>query len=246
MKKKREILPLGQRSIAATFLFRSTNQSIGCEKKVEKRASNQKGSSISLSDFLSKKLHKSPVLPGVVPGNKKSLVPGSSRDTSTCVNGQIDLPKDGETGIPCALDAIFEQYKNTIKGNHDVSAPNYSGEVYVSITDDVRTSRKRGLIEGSNQNQSARKVLAVLGEGSAENPTRKVRMRDNIEKPSTLFNHYANGGGWWDCNMEGVDNEEVGCSEVWEGMGSTTLGGWNGIEVRDARSGKTMFVTQQH
>lgn len=35
----------------------------------------------------------------------------------------------------------------------------------------------------------------------------------------------ANGGGWWDCNMEGVDNEEVGCNEVWEGMGSTTLGG---------------------
>jgi hypothetical protein len=25
--------------------------------------------------------------------------------------------------------------------------------------------------------------------------------------------------------MEGVDNEEVGYSEVWEGVGSTTLGG---------------------
>lgn len=25
--------------------------------------------------------------------------------------------------------------------------------------------------------------------------------------------------------MEGVDNEEVGSAEVWEGMGSTTLGG---------------------
>ena len=29
--------------------------------------------------------------------------------------------------------------------------------------------------------------------------------------------------------MEGVDNEEVGCNEVWEGVGSATLGGldWN-------------------
>jgi len=25
--------------------------------------------------------------------------------------------------------------------------------------------------------------------------------------------------------MEGVDNEELGVSEVWEGVGSTTLGG---------------------
>lgn len=29
--------------------------------------------------------------------------------------------------------------------------------------------------------------------------------------------------------MAGVDNEEVGSNEVWEGVGSTTLGGleWN-------------------
>ncbi|KAM3337563.1 hypothetical protein P3S68_031888 [Capsicum galapagoense] len=224
MKKQPEILPLGQRSIASTFLFRSPNQSTGCKKKVESKAANQKGSSISLSDFLSKKLHKSPVLPGVVPG-KKFSVPTSSKDTSKCINGQINRSKYGETGVPCALDAIFEQYKNTMKANQDVSAPNDSGEVSVSFTDDVRTSRKRGLTEGSSGTLSARKVLAVLGEGSAAKPRRKVRMLDNIEKPNTLFNHYANGGGWWDCNMEGVDNEEVGCNEVWEGMGSTTLGG---------------------
>lgn len=38
-----------------------------------------------------------------------------------------------------------------------------------------------------------------------------------------------NGGGWWDENMAGVDNEEVGCNDVWEGVGCTTLGGieWN-------------------
>ena len=34
----------------------------------------------------------------------------------------------------------------------------------------------------------------------------------------------ANGSGFWDCDMEGVDSEEVGHSEVWEGVGSTTFG----------------------
>ncbi|KAM3289283.1 hypothetical protein P3S67_017571 [Capsicum chacoense] len=63
-----------------------------------------------------------------------------------------------------------------MKGNQDVSAPNDSGDVSVSITDDVRTSRKRGLTEGSSGTQSARKVLAVLGEGSAAKPRRKVQM----------------------------------------------------------------------
>ncbi|KAH7835147.1 hypothetical protein Vadar_023280 [Vaccinium darrowii] len=39
----------------------------------------------------------------------------------------------------------------------------------------------------------------------------------------------ANGSGWWDCNVAGIDNEEVASNEVWEGIGSTTLGGldWN-------------------
>lgn len=81
-------------------------------------------------------------------GNKKISVPVSSKDTSKSVNGQINREKDGETGIPCALDAIFEQYKNTMKGNQDVSTPNNCGEVLVCSADDVRTSRKRGLIEG--------------------------------------------------------------------------------------------------
>lgn len=35
----------------------------------------------------------------------------------------------------------------------------------------------------------------------------------------------ANGRGWWESNMEGIDDEEVGVSEVWEGVGSTTMGG---------------------
>ena len=36
----------------------------------------------------------------------------------------------------------------------------------------------------------------------------------------------ASGGGWWHGDMEGVDGEEVGwTADMWEGMGSVTLGG---------------------
>ena len=35
----------------------------------------------------------------------------------------------------------------------------------------------------------------------------------------------ANGRGWWESGMEGIDDEEVGLTEAWEGVGSTTMGG---------------------
>ncbi|TVU30397.1 hypothetical protein EJB05_22016, partial [Eragrostis curvula] len=43
---------------------------------------------------------------------------------------------------------------------------------------------------------------------------------------SSLSLPYASGGGWWHGDMEGVDGEEVGWTDdMWEGMGSVTLGG---------------------
>jgi hypothetical protein len=36
----------------------------------------------------------------------------------------------------------------------------------------------------------------------------------------------ASGGGWWHGDKEGVDGEEIGWTDdMWEGMGSVTLGG---------------------
>ncbi|KAK1429001.1 hypothetical protein QVD17_11200 [Tagetes erecta] len=43
--------------------------------------------------------------------------------------------------------------------------------------------------------------------------------------PPPVYNHYASGSGWWDSDMEGIDNDEVGFNEVWEGVGSATIGG---------------------
>ncbi|KAK3001778.1 hypothetical protein RJ639_022498 [Escallonia herrerae] len=60
------------------------------------------------------------------------------------------------------------------------------------------------------EKQSAQKRLLVLGGDRNSKHEGKIRSFMSNEKPKPLFNHYANGSGWWDCNMEGVDNDEVG------------------------------------
>ncbi|RVW27271.1 hypothetical protein CK203_103080 [Vitis vinifera] len=69
------------------------------------------------------------------------------------------------------------------------------------------------------------KHLVVLGGDPKPKQTGRLENFIRNKKPRPLFNHYANGSGWWDCNMEGVDGDEVGCNQAWEGVGSTTLGG---------------------
>ncbi|KAH7833347.1 hypothetical protein Vadar_005313 [Vaccinium darrowii] len=91
------------------------------------------------------------------------------------------------------------------------------------------------ILPGRDGEQSAQKNIVVLGEGQLNSvhpiPRAKGKEQSFIpsEKPRHQFNHYANGSGWWNCDMAGVDNEEVRSNEVWEGIGSTTLGGldWN-------------------
>ncbi|XP_048128314.1 uncharacterized protein LOC125312801 [Rhodamnia argentea] len=64
--------------------------------------------------------------------------------------------------------------------------------------------------------------------GQAPSPEQQRRKAERIrrnKKRRPLHNHYANGGGFWDSGMEGFESEEVGKSEVWEGVGSTTIDG---------------------
>ncbi|KAF9612297.1 hypothetical protein IFM89_038867 [Coptis chinensis] len=83
------------------------------------------------------------------------------------------------------------------------------------------------VLTGGEQRPAASKHLLILGDDPKPKPKRRrdaTFVLDEKQKP--LYNHYANGSGWWDCDMEGVDSEEVGCSDAWEGMGATTnLGG---------------------
>ncbi|PPD95310.1 hypothetical protein GOBAR_DD07646 [Gossypium barbadense] len=100
-----------------------------------------------------------------------------------------------------------------------------------SVVGEEENSRKRrNPFEGVDEQRRTRKPFLVLGEEGDDDP-QNIKKRGRKEcstsnkKPKPHYNHYANGSGWWDCDMEGVDSEEVGYGEVWEGVGSTTFGG---------------------
>ncbi|KAL2518645.1 hypothetical protein Adt_14892 [Abeliophyllum distichum] len=268
--QKSSVRPLGQRSIASSFLLRASNRVGNFKKNVEIKAPNRKCSGQSLSDFLNQKLHRSSVLPTSVQGKERPFVsPLSHEELKRCAEGESGGKQRGEPNVNCSLDGVFEMFKHVEKDKKDNAHSFGNNEIGSIDTDDLQQTRKRNnLSEGHDDEPSARKRLVILGDyskpqrgerkiisstekprsvfshlqshddepfarkrlvvlGDDSKPSRKGKWKKifSKEEPTPLFNHYANGGGWWDSNMEGVDNEEVGCNEVWEGMGSITLGG---------------------
>ncbi|XP_077210981.1 RNA-binding protein isoform X3 [Tasmannia lanceolata] len=123
----------------------------------------------------------------------------------------------------------IQQVKRTSKQEdcHGSSGGDEAEEFQLEYTINGEDSKKRktpfAVSEGADERHTAPRYLVILGDDPK--PKQKgTAQRSMNKRPKHLFNHYANGSGLWDCNMEGVDSEEVGCSEVWEGMGSTTLG----------------------
>nr|XP_043612179.1 uncharacterized protein LOC122583870 isoform X2 [Erigeron canadensis] len=86
-------------------------------------------------------------------------------------------------------------------------------------------SKTRNTTGGLYRKPLAPKGLVVLGGDPTPIRTKYQKPVVRNEKPLPLYNHYASGSGWWDSDMEGIDNDEVGFNEVWEGVGSATLGG---------------------
>ncbi|KAL6883252.1 hypothetical protein ACP4OV_010666 [Aristida adscensionis] len=96
------------------------------------------------------------------------------------------------------------------------------------------TAKRKSPLDGHEQGGDGRaKRVVVLGDDPRP---RLVTRRGRGARPArggdeggggrALYNHYASGGGWWHGDMEGVDGEEVGWTDdMWEGMGSVTLGG---------------------
>ncbi|GJM84790.1 hypothetical protein PR202_ga00496 [Eleusine coracana subsp. coracana] len=94
--------------------------------------------------------------------------------------------------------------------------------------------RKSPLGDGHEEHGSSAKTrrVVVLGDDPRPRPRRmpgrprSTRGGSQGEGGRALYNHYASGGGWWHSDMEGVDGEEIGWTDdMWEGMGSVTLGG---------------------
>lgn len=129
------------------------------------------------------------------------------------------------------LDVVLEQFKPSKENEKDnfidLEDENQSS-ILTQLTEESETqdsSKRRNTFGGLYGKPPAPKRLVVLGDDPKPRQTNYNRTYIRKEKPLPLYNHYAGGSGWWDSDMEGIDNEAVGSNEVWEGVGSATMGG---------------------
>ncbi|XP_073051609.1 uncharacterized protein [Primulina eburnea] len=235
MKSKQpSIRPAGQRSITSTVLFSGPKGSSVCDKDVGIKASTQQGSQLSLSDFLKRKVrrtsapHSSRVncvctycnIRYYKQGKEQPFMSPLSCEVSNSNVVGVNSNDGGEADANLSFDSVLQMLKNNGEEKKDcsnISAPN--------DTHDLQQARNRENPFEDHDKPSAGKVLAVLGDDIRPIQSRKRKKFSSKEDSKPLFNHYENGGGWWDDNMEGIDSENVGCSSAWEGVGCTTLGG---------------------
>ncbi|KAI4338289.1 hypothetical protein L6164_016631 [Bauhinia variegata] len=220
--KHTPIRVFGQRLIPSSFRSLPSNLSDDSKRNVGNVASGE-GTRISLSDFLNRKLQKSSGLSGRVPGKSTPFLSPLGLRTSTDGHDAGSVKQTEEETKNVNDKMILQRFKHTDEENHD--SPSSINEVENSVVDDIQESKKRkDPFEGENERHAVRKKVVVLG--GEPKPRQKERTESCKEKPKQpLYNHYKNGRGWWDYDMEGVDNEEVGFTEIWEGVGSASLGG---------------------
>ncbi|KFK36259.1 hypothetical protein AALP_AA4G098900 [Arabis alpina] len=137
-----------------------------------------------------------------------------SEESSSDVTGQASLvePLDQATAEEIELLTSWSS-----ENNEDII-----------VKDDKLSKKRKDPFQGMENTSRIRKPVIVFGDDSkVSKPMQRKRegeSSNSSKKQRPTYNHYANGSGWWDCDMEGVDSEEVGHSEVWEGVGSTTYG----------------------
>ncbi|GKB09729.1 hypothetical protein Tco_0838041 [Tanacetum coccineum] len=145
----------------------------------------------------------------------------------------IDGSKTKGRELDGLLGVVLEQFKPS-KENEKDNFIDLDDEIQSSIlTQTQDSSRRRNTFGGVADllfyclygKAPAPKRLVVLGDDPKPRKTNYNRPFIRKEKPLPLYNHYAGGSGWWDSDMEGIDNEAVGSNEVWEGVGSATMGG---------------------
>ncbi|KAM7253352.1 hypothetical protein ACFE04_025970 [Oxalis oulophora] len=245
--KQKPFTILGQRSITSSLIPRSSNPFK--EDVNRKEASNK----VSLSDFLGRKLGKTYELPKTVQGksNPFALVTpmksGGSKDKEGDRGNLIDkavfeqfmhtTSKEKIDFVPwstCNIGKEVDYSGVDEAGNHRNPFEGWDKKgtaqkkVLVLGEDcnlnDTQISRKRSNPFEDKKPATQNRML-VLGNDPRPKQARRQTRVVSQETPKPLYNHYKNGGGWWGSDMEGVDSEEVGLGEVWEGVGSTTYGG---------------------
>ncbi|XP_044499104.1 uncharacterized protein LOC123220630 isoform X4 [Mangifera indica] len=146
MKSKQStIRAFGQRSIASTHLYRSSNPFKNTEGDVKNKLAAQKASTVSLSDFLDRKLPKSSVLPKTVQGKSSPFsTPVGLRNAGENTDGQMGIKKEEEEEGKNVLDKeVLEQFKHTVSEKGEAMCSCSVGEVEISNEDNVKESKKR-------------------------------------------------------------------------------------------------------
>ncbi|GER41667.1 cysteine proteinases superfamily protein [Striga asiatica] len=141
------------------------------------------------------------------------------------VNGGSQKKEEREEESKFLIDGAFDMFKNVQKNSKGLDTSSSDNDTNIFCIDHIHETQKR---KNLNEDKPAgRKRMAVLGEDSK--PALRPRVKRNFpanDESIPHFNHYENGGGWWNDDMAGVDTEEVGCkNDAWEGVGRTTLGG---------------------
>ncbi|XP_021721647.1 uncharacterized protein LOC110689226 isoform X2 [Chenopodium quinoa] len=218
----------GQRSILSTFNHQyaqpcSTNHSDGSGVLSNK---NKRGSNLSFTDFLNRKLHTTSVLPfdkddktfSVVKNETSPLAANCNPRTKSILRGEqydCEGPRDEKGHV--IEDSVFKLF-NDSGGNKKRSSE--------CLND---PSQSEGASKQHSQNH-----LLVLGDDPKPKRRSLGRNTCSNKKQRPLYNHYENGTGFWEPEREGIDSAEVGSTEMWEGMGSTTtLGGLDELSTFD-------------
>ncbi|KAJ0245510.1 RNA-binding protein [Hirschfeldia incana] len=242
-----KIRVFGQRSIAPSFLNRTTiPEKDSSSKKVDKCA--------SFSEFLDSKLNNSVLFKPSNVEDKTQISHGFGMErkarSDKNANGGLEKTmlrqfKPRETQISSdqvimsrdvtgrADDASLEPLDQTTAEEVDLLTTCFTeinDDDHIIVKDDKLSKKRKDPFEGMESIDRTRKPVLVFGDNSSkvsksmreEGERGSNSTRCKKQKPS--YNHYANGSGFWDRDMEGVDSEEVGHSEVWEGVGSTTFG----------------------
>uniref|UniRef100_A0A803LFR4 Uncharacterized protein n=1 Tax=Chenopodium quinoa TaxID=63459 RepID=A0A803LFR4_CHEQI len=199
---------------------------------------NKRGSNLSFTDFLNRKLHTTSVLPfdklledfyciftDVIKDDKtfsmikKESVPlaANRNPRSESILRDCGGPRDEKGHV--IEDSMFKLFNDS------------GGKVRKRSSECITAdpSRSDGVSKHHSQNH-----LLVLGDDPK--PKRRALGRNTCsnKKQRPLYNHYENGTGFWEPEREGIDSAEVGSTEMWEGMGSTTtLGGLDELSTFD-------------
>ncbi|KAK9082578.1 hypothetical protein Scep_029049 [Stephania cephalantha] len=195
MKEKVEcaasIRAIGQRSLFFNpNRFATRNESRDSLQNKIKTSNTTPTPCISLSDFLNRKLHQT------TPSKTSKLKPfGSSSSLDTDTRRPVGVKKRDSRQIE---EKVFEMFKCPRRLT--------LFDLGKQVCDAGLSSRKEG-----ERKPTPPYVLSLGDDGKCNQNSREVCFGEG-NKPKPVFDHYANGGGWWDCDMEGLDSGVV-CNE---------------------------------